>query len=40
MINKEICTNANVIFNFVTASSVSMSKTSYDSPTLMEIIFS
>ena len=40
MINKEICTNANAMFNFVTSSSVSISKILYDSPALMEIIFS
>ncbi|MGH4121826.1 MAG: hypothetical protein ACREV6_02620 [Clostridium sp.] len=45
MFNKEICINANIKFNLVTfnlviSSSIFMSKTLYDSPTLMEIIFS
>lgn len=34
MFNKEISTNAYVTFSFI------ISKTLYDSPTLMEIIFS
>lgn len=40
MFNKEICINANIEFNLVTSNSIFMSKTLYDSPTLMEIIFS
>jgi len=40
MFNKEISTNAYVAFNLVIASGIFMSKTLYDSPTLMEIIFS
>lgn len=40
MINKEICINANIAFNLFTSNCILMSKTLYDSPTLMEIIFS
>ena len=40
MLNKGICANDNVMFIFVASSSVFMSKTLYDSPTLMETIFS
>ena len=42
MLNKElyICANANVTFNLVVSISITMPKTLYDSPTLMEIIFS
>ena len=40
MINNAIYTNSNVTFNLVTTSSISMSKTLYDSSTLMELIFS
>ena len=38
MFNKGI--NANVTFSLVATNSIFMSKTLYDSPTLMEIIFS
>jgi len=40
MLNKELYASANVTFNLTSANSISMSKTLYDSPTLMEIIFS
>ncbi len=40
MINKASYTNAKVSFNLVTFSSIFTSKTLYDSPTLVEIIFS
>ena len=40
MINMEVRTKANVAFNLIPANSIFMSKTLYDSPTLMEIIFS
>jgi len=40
MFIKEICVNTNVKFNLVISNSIFMPKTLYDSPTLMEIIFS
>jgi hypothetical protein len=40
MLNKGICVNANAMFIFVASNSIFMSKTLYDSPTLMETIFS
>lgn len=40
MFNKAICINANFAFNLVASNSIFMSKTLYDSPTSMEIIFS
>lgn len=40
MLNKELYVCANVTFNLVISISITMSKTLYDSPTLMEIIFS
>lgn len=40
MFSKELYTNANVTFSLVAANSTFVSKTLYDSPTLMEIIFS
>ena len=40
MFNKEIYVNANITFNLVTSNSIFMSKTLYDSPTSVEIIFS
>ena len=40
MLNKGICINANVMFIFIASNSIFMSKTLYDSPTLMETIFS
>jgi hypothetical protein len=40
MFNTEIYASANITFNLVTSNSISMSKILYDSPTLMEIIFS
>ena len=40
MINKAIYSNSTVNYNLTRVSSITMSKTLYDSPTLMEIIFS
>ena len=40
MLNKGISTNASVMFVLVTSDSIFMSKTLYDSPALMEPIFS
>ena len=40
MLNKGIWTNDNVTFILVTSNSIFMSKILYDSPTLMESIFS
>ncbi|MFT5875769.1 MAG: hypothetical protein ACI8WT_004766 [Clostridium sp.] len=40
MFTKELYANANVTFNLISGNSISMSKTLYDSPTLMKIIFS
>jgi hypothetical protein len=40
MFIKEICANTNVKFNLIISNNIFMPKTLYDSPTLMEIIFS
>jgi len=40
MINKAIYANSRVSFNLIPTNSIAMSKTLYDSPTLIEIIFS
>ncbi|MGV8982927.1 hypothetical protein [Clostridium sp.] len=40
MMNKKMYVNTNVTSNFVTFSNIFRSKISYDSSTLMEIIFS
>ncbi len=40
MLNKGIWTNATAMFIFVASNGAFMSKTLYDSPTLMETIFS
>ena len=40
MINKAIYACSSVNFNLISANSIAMSKILYDSPTLMEIIFS
>ena len=40
MFNKEISTNAYVTFSFIISNGIFMSKTLYDGPTLMKVIFS
>jgi len=40
MINRKLYSNDNLTFNLISAKSIFIPKTSYDSPTLMEIIFS